>query len=405
MMYISALLIIAPRSVVAYVFYFLASFCLIKISFKSLIFVFGYVVFTSLALAVSSLSGKVSVTAYLIEMYLFIPMVLFLLDPIRSNANTLSIIRLISVGLCLLSVANMMTLGFPARLPYIHYLPDAYGGLYGLGGAKVVTVLGFLALFAELYQKDKSKLYIILGILNFIVPNYLLGVFCGFLALGVIFVTNLRFVLLMSLPGVAVLMYALSRLSGIDNTIAEDFGFLPKIYAYYKIFEVYVENPHLILSGVGLGQYASTSALWASDYLKEISSHGIPNIPGFFMSSYHDIYLGEVLSILSDNFWALSSSFNKPYTSLATMFIENGFLFTFLFLVLIKRKVFMMFPGRFGFSLFVFILSLFLLDTWHDSLWLGYMLILIKGIPRNASIQKDTVNYSRFAKMRNNSRC
>lgn len=387
---ISVLLLLLPRATITYPFYVLAIFYM---------FVFGYreclkIILISAMLLLCFLATysfyDLSIVAFLVELPLIIPLFCFCAGFTLKQLDYQAVIRFMSIALLCLSVMNMIVnYGFPFKLPYIHYLPDAYGAMFGLGGAKIVTVLGFFSIVAELYGRDSNRYFLCIAILNFLMPSYLLGVACGIVALGLVFIRSLKMVLICATVIGFVFSYVLYRLDNLDFSVYLDFGMLPKVYAYYSVFKMYIDEPLVALVGTGLGQYASTSALWASDYLSELSSHGIPDIPGFYMSEFHDTYLGTVLNLGVENFWAISSSFNKPYTSISTLYAETGVIITsWLIWKFTKRILSSTSENAPRIVLISFVGLIFAIDTWHDSPWFMLGLFLIIGMLN----EKNTTN-------------
>src|SRR3546814_13330325 len=80
--------------------------------------------------------------------------------------------------------------GFPFLLPYIDFLPDHYSAGYGLGGGKIVTVVGFFGLLVEVFGKSPETgrganariLHGLVAGINFLAPSYILGIVAGFVA-------------------------------------------------------------------------------------------------------------------------------------------------------------------------------------------------------------------------------
>lgn len=378
----SVLLLLLPRSAISYPFYVVAVFFMLSIGRKEAIKLGVVTVVSGAVFFALSLVYGISIVAFLIELPLILPFICYCLGFSIRGMDHQSVIRVMSSALLLLSVFNMViNYGFPFKLPYIHYLPDAYGALFGLGGAKIVTVLGFFSILAEIYGKNKSRLFLLIAITNFLMPSYLLGVACGMAALGIVFIRSSTWFLITVGLAATVFSYVIYRLDNMDFSVYFDFGMLPKVYAYYAVIQMYLDEPVTFFLGSGIGQFASTSALWASDYLSEMSSHGIPKIPGFYMSEFHDIYLGKVLDLGVNNFWAISSSFNKPYTSISTLYAEIGVIAaTWLGWRFIKVTMSLQCELTPRLLLLVFTGLMFAIDTWHDNPWFMLGLFLIVGM-------------------------
>ncbi|HEY1145988.1 MAG TPA: hypothetical protein VGE84_06580, partial [Allosphingosinicella sp.] len=81
-----------------------------------------------------------------------------------------------------------------------------------------------------------------------------------------------------------------------------------------------------------------------------------------------------------DNHWILSSSFNKPYSSLSILPAEWGLpAAAALYGLLWWRFISSGTCGRGLVALFIFTVTLFALDLWHDSPWFGTGLLMATG--------------------------
>lgn len=390
-------LILLPRSAIAYPLYVFAACLSYKLNlglFKALLSAF---LLFSVLFLVLQFAYQVSPTAFVIEFVLLLPLLLFIGGAQVKPDTRIDTIRVVSLLTFIASILNLFTYGFPAKLPYIHYLPDAYGAFYGLGGAKIVTIIGFFSLFTELNKPKKSRLFLFVAIANFLIPNYMIGIASGVGALSVIFIRKLsQLIILIFL--VCIAYWGLNeRLGTVNSLFLSYFGVSPKVFQFTNLYYLFSENIALLLTGTGLGQYCSTAAQWSSDFLRSVSTHSIPNIPGMFMSEFHDIYMGDALNLVNKDKWALSSSFNKPYGSVSTMIAEMGPLI-FIYIAIrfytrlgqsIKNKVSLN-------SIAIFTGLLFLLDTWHDSPWFFFMLA---GVCAN---YENVTSNSRSTKMRHN---
>jgi hypothetical protein len=307
---------------------------------------------------------------------------------VKEKLNALKVLRYINIFTLILSLVNMVGYGFPFKLPYINFPPDYYSALYGQGGAKIVTVIGFFGFVSEIFKEEKKffSLPVIVSLLNFLVPNYLTGIILGLGTLMLVAIRKKFFLLpIIFLIILIVAPYAEERFAFLNDNFATTVGYNPKIFAYLSIFFLFFQFPITIFSGTGLGQFTSTPALWASQYMSSLSTHDIPNLPGLSMSAYHEQILGPILSSLSDDAWSLSSAANKPYTSVSTIISEYGIVISIVIAILFFRAFKRMdFKKKFTLSIFLFVLFLFSTDLWHDSLWLGYLLILSGGISKEA---------------------
>jgi hypothetical protein len=274
----------------------------------------------------------------------------------------------------------MVLYGFPISLPYVDFLPDIYGALYGLGGAKIVTVIGIFSVLMEIRNDDsvKPSKWLALAFFNFIFPNYIIGIACGMLALGVWFIKTGKDFFYALIIVFILLAYLLERLGSVDSSVILEFGYHPKVLSFLNTFDLFSRFPQLTFSGTGLGQYTSVAALWSNDYFREISTQGIPDLPGFYMSNYQNYGLGDVLSYFQGNAWALSSSSNKPYSSFSTLLAETGLFGLFAVMYFLCKRVFESLGlTRISLSVICLLFSLFLLDSWHDSPWVAFMLLMV----------------------------
>ena len=268
-----------------------------------------------------------------------------------------------------LSIFNMMSVGFPFLLPYQDYLPDYYSAFYGVGGAKLVTVIGFFSLLVETQEFNHKKIgWLVVALSNFIMPNYILGILCGCIALIFSRIKGYRSLILFGVFVALIFPYIEYRLINIDNTLMDEFNYHPKILAYITLVELWIEYPHSFFVGVGLGQFCSYPALWASDYMGAFSSHSIPDLPYFSMTEFHDRFLGKYLKLGEVNKWALSSSANKPYTSFSALIAEMGAL-PFFFLVVGLVSCYRKLGKEYCLAIrpvIIFVFLMFFIDLWHD---------------------------------------
>jgi hypothetical protein len=294
------------------------------------------------------------------------------------------ILRIINVLAFLFSLINMVQYGFPRLLPYKDFPPDYFSAFFGDGGAKMVTIIGFFGFTAEIFQpKGKRNKYVMwVALLNFLVPSYLIGVIMGLGALLLVAVRkNLLIPFLLIMIGLIIVPFTIQHFNSLNSTFSQTVGYNPKVFAYVSIAEVYNSYPSAIFTGTSLGQFTSTPALWASKYFSALSQHEIPNVPGLSMSGYHAKILGPVLSSISDDAWSLSSSANKPYTSVSTIFTEYGFVLG-IWVVILYIGAFkeLGFKKRFVTTIFLFVGFLYFTDLMHDNLWLGFLMVLTKDI-------------------------
>jgi len=361
-----ALLITLPRFQFSYAFYCVAPLILFRFNFEKYAASFLLVGYFFLLFLINFFLNSVSIAAFFLEVALIFPLFYMVLGGEFNKEKVFRLCGILAMGF---SIVNMTKVGFPFLLPYRDFLPDYFSGFYGRGGAKLVTIIGYFSLISELNRaKDKSILWIAISLINFVTPNYILGIVCGVAALCAARL-KLKVLILMSLLGILLLPYIIYRFENLDNTMMNVFGYHPKLLAYISLVELWVEYPKTIFVGTGLGQFSSYPALWSSEYIKVLSTHEIPDIPYLFMSEYHDTMLGKYLEVGIDNFWAISSSANKPYVSWVTLVAEMGvpsflgviWLLWKRYSVLSSVEKHMVKPA------FLFSILAFGLDVWHDS--------------------------------------
>lgn len=338
---LSAFFLILPRSVYTYPLYNIAPLLLFSVdrsqNIKFLLNYFLLVVFFCISIFCLSLFYNIFLTNFILELVMLTPLIFFLMGFGGSVCEKKSItaIRIISVSVFIFSMLNMVKNGFPLRLPYIDYLPDEFFGPYGIGGARIVTVVGFFSLIMEVKRGRGSLFYIVISLVNFIAPSYILGICAGAGSIAVYVLRRggwLYFIVIgfLLLPAA---YYAVDRLSGMNMMIFDAFGLHPKLIAYKTIFDFYFDNPHLLLTGAGLGQFSSSPALWGNEVIRFISIQDTLKLPGLGQPHFQDIYLNGYFELAYENIYALSSALNKPYTSISTLIIELGLLVFIIFLI------------------------------------------------------------------------
>lgn len=332
-----------------------------------------------------------SVTAWALEFALVLPFLAAALGfKPAAYVNGRRLIRTLNLIVLVTSFISLIQMGFPFQLPYIHYLPDYYNGGFGPGGAKIVTVIGFFGIAEALTRKRKMTFLenrtLIISILNFLAPNFILGILAGAAAL-IIFLRRNRVILF---AGAAVAMvvvpYVQYRAETKNNTFSEYYGVNPKLYAFVTVGNLYAEQPHTILVGTGLGQFSSQPAIWSSPINRYIGMHELPQLPGMFSAEVHNRYLAPALLRFKSDAWAISSSANKPYTGVSQLFAEFGLPFTIFMLYSLYAFFWRNARGDFGRTIFIFAIGINLLDPQIDSPWFGVMMIAsLEAIRRDAA--------------------
>src|SRR4051794_1200932 len=189
---ISIIAFLLPRLSFTYPFYLIPSLIAIRFTKKQISNLIIFLGICIICCIVSSFQSKISITGFILSLILQLPFFLFLFRfELRQNLNALNILRYINVFTLILSMVNMTGHGFPFQLPYINFAPDFYSALYGQGGAKIVTVIGFFGFSSEVFRKKKIffTIPVIVSLLNFIVPNYLVGIIMG---LGALVIVSVR---------------------------------------------------------------------------------------------------------------------------------------------------------------------------------------------------------------------
>ena len=387
-------LVILPRTQLSYAFYCFAGVLVWRYSadfLKKTFIMLG--TFVAL-LIMSSLVHDVSWVAAGVELILIFPFAFFCFAGTARQFNV-SHFRFISLVVALASLYSLVQQGFPFRLPYLDFLPDAYWGVYGLGGARWVCVIGFFCLLAELISGRRNIFWMVLASLNFIMPSYLIGFFCGlacfiFLLKGSLVIRFLTVIIVAPIL-MFVCIYAYQRLLGLNIAFLETYGLHPKLYALVTIFEMFLDNVEIIFTGTGIGQFSSTAAIWSNDMTRLYSGNAIPSIQGFYPSELQTKYMDPIYLAAGDSKWLLSSSLNKPYSSLLSIIAEFGLFGLFLIYLLLKRISYLTLSRRYKLGLIVFILLLFLLDTWHDNPLIFTLLAMIEGLSRR--IYSERIGY------------
>lgn len=386
-----SLLITLPRTAAVYPFYGLATILLIgrePQDYRAYIklLVLGLLIFASFTLRY--LGNGVSVTAFILEVVLLTPLLLFAsgFKPALNETECLYSIRLINLICFLSSLCNLMREGFPLLLPYVNFLPDAYFGTFGIGGARIVTIFGIVGLLFEATTTSRGKywpIWCVIALLNFFVPSYMLGIACGMVAM--LFLLKKRPALLLVIFALSIPMgyYFVDRLYSLNSVMYETVGVHPKIYAYLLVYELLSQSQLNFLVGTGLGQFTSSPQIWSSDEFRGLSVQSAPYLPGLHTSEFYQSYLEPVSSVVYVYPKALSSAANKPYTGFTTLIAEMGLSSLFL-LYLLTRRVFSIFAAnRLSISFFAFFVLINLVDQWVDNLWLGYCLMLAAGFYDN----------------------
>lgn len=352
--------------------------------------------FLTLSLLFAIMNADVSISVAILEYALCMA---FFLGVFGSNFSIpgftpITFMRICSVVITFTSLLSLIGQGFPLRLPYVHFLPDYYYATFGLGGAKVVTLLSFTAIIAESVNKkitgNWNKTYLYLAVLNFLMPSFIIGILCGAVA-GAIFFFK-RPVAAFFMIVVCFLLvgpYLLNRFDTVSGAFGLVYGSHPKVYQFVMAGQVFQDNPGAIFFGTGLGQYAGQATFWASPTGQLLSSFSIPKLPGMFAPETHLIYAEPIFNTFSNNIWAIRSTSNKPYSTISVLLVELGVPMTLLILAfLIRRFIFIARSIEIS-AFFLFIFGIMLLDRVHDMPWFGISIIIANGLVRMLSEKPD----------------
>lgn len=384
-----------PRTAASYAAYVATPVLMVNwLASRSYTKALALVVFFAIAAGLNwGLGLLISPTAWVLELALVLPFLAAALGFVpASYFNGRMLIRTLNVVLFATSLISLTEEGFPFLLPYIHFLPDLYNGGFGDGGAKIVTVVGFFGLAEALSREGRPTLWnraiVTIAGLNFLMPNFILGIAAGAFALAIFARRNRALIFAAAAAAMVVVPYLQYRAETIDNAFTEYYGAHPKLYAVGLVGQVYYNEPHAILVGTGIGQFSSQPALWASPINNWVNTHKPPLLPGLFSSEAHSEYLAPLLLRFRDRRFAIESSANKPYSGVTQLLIEMGLPLT----VLILYSAYVLFwrrgGGDLGRSVFLFLIAINMLDPQVDSPWFGVMLFAtLEAIRRDARIR------------------
>lgn len=379
-----AMMMAIPRTPVSYAAYVAAPALMVNWLARQTWARAGFLLlFLGASLAVNILMGmRVSFTAFALELALILPFLAAMLGFKTSrHFDGRSFIRTLNLIVFVTSMISLIQMGFPWRLPYIHYLPDYFNGGFGRGGAKIVTIIGFFGVAEVLSRRGGLRLrdlwFLAFAVANFIVPNFILGMVAGFTALA-IFARRNQAVLF---AGAGLLMivapYLQFRAETKNDSFAQAYGTNPKLYAFKLVGKLYLSEPQTIFVGSGLGQFSSQPAIWSSPTNNVWGGHDTPELPGLFAGEAHMNHLAPTMLRFQNNRFAIESSANKPFSGISTMLAELGLPMTLLlfysaYLVLWKRS-----GNDFGRAAFLFFLAMNVLDPQMDSPWFGAMMLAV----------------------------
>lgn len=385
-----AILMAIPRSPLSYPLYVADFLLVVKLTAGKTIAVLLLLLgFTGLSLLFNALAGStVSLTAYAIAVALMLPLVLAAFGaPILRQFNGRKFIRYLNLFTFLSSMFNLAMLGFPLELPYVDYLPDAFNGSHGAGGAKIVTIIGFFGICEAVSRQDRTTiardLLFYCSIANFFVPNFILGIICGIFGLSIFFWKRKFFAIVALGAFLTASPYIYFRMETINNTFSEQYGIHPKAFAFKIVVDQYLSQPHTILFGAGLGQFGSEPAQWASPINTYVGSQEIPKVPGLFAGDAHREHLAPHLLRFKRDIYAVDSSANKPYSGVTVMLAEFGVPATLLIALMLYSQFWARRTPLVARSALLFFASINMLDVQIDSPWLGLLMLATLEIARS----------------------
>jgi len=378
---LAAILMLLPRVSATYAIYTIVP--IIISDFERRFALIFFVLFASIfSIAIASFRFEVSPTASLLEFALTLPFFLGAFGArLRKSIDAIDFVRALNIGAMIASFISLWNLGFPFRLPYLHYAPDYYYSFFGLGGAKIVTIIGFLGVYSELFfsksTSRKHPFWLLASLLNFMLPSFLIGIVSGVVALSLSAIRKPLIAFVTIVSTVAVAPYFLFRLENLSGNLGSSLGLHPKIYQFKISLDYFTQDTLALVFGVGPGQFGGQAALWASPAGDIISSFSRPSLPGLFAAEPHMSFLAPIMLQFASSPSALNSSFNKPYSSMSVMIVEYGLLFTILvFSAMAFRFVLGKHRSAKSISFFIFIMMLLMIDLQHDSPWFGLVVII-----------------------------
>lgn len=391
---LAAALAVVPRTAVSYLAYVSAPLLLVSwvMAPWQVVTLAVLIAYAALGLLVASDAGSISVTSFALEMALIAPFLLFLLrvKTVGGIESAVRFLRIANIAVAAFSIVKMPVEG----IPYLTVLPDYWNGFFGLGGAKIVTILGFFGLLQELllvqHKRRASRISLVASVANFVLPSYLLGLACGALALAVAYIRSGRVVallLVMVLPLAA--WVGTSRIEAFNTSATQLTGEAPKAFAYRTALDVVFSGD---LLGAGVGQLASTPQTWVDPGLAGGSAHSIPSLPGLMLSDAYRDRVASYTAVGNSNAYALSSSLNQPVAGWASLVGEWGLASIAFFGLLFARMRALRRRSALA-AAAVFLVAVNSIDIWYDSPWFSASLIALFGVgdilarePEGASI-------------------
>lgn len=393
---IAGVLLMAPRAAISYLGYVFAPLLFIdwRVSLRQILFLAALTLFALLSLAVQVMQNQlISPTSAAIELALLFPFLLFLAGarPRGDMAHAVFLLRMLNVSLVIISAVRMI---FFEGIP--NFSPDDWNGLFGLGGAKILTIVGFFGIALELLLREHgrriSRFALIAAIVNFLVPSYMIGIAVGMLALALAFAGSFREALRSSSPrslrftvlitiivGFVLAVPIVDRLGSVDSTAVNKLGVHPKAFTHLASLEALADGQVL---GLGVGQFTSTPQTWLDPGLSAKATHRAPELPLFHMSDAYADRITDYTRIGSKKQWTFSSSLNQPVAGWAALLGEWGLGILLIFGALWRRLAgTLRSPPLRATAIFLVVINL--IDSWVDSPWFGVVLILLYGVAKS----------------------
>lgn len=382
----AALLAVAPRSALSYPLYVLASIAIVDfrrarmMSWAQL----GLVMSGALtALLLAPTSERPSIGAFVLELALMSSTLLFACGFSASGdlESLLPLLRWTNLVLFVVDLGHVAQHG----LPYLSGLPDMLNGLYGSGGARIVTALGFFGLLQEWGLARRggrwSRRGAAFALINFLAPSYVIAILSGLLSLALWYATSPKRLLVLGATGAPSLWYALvRRLGELNSTATSLMGESPKHFAYASVWRMYDQHPLLALLGAGAGQFSSIPQTWVDPGIRAVSRQSVAHFPGLAVSGFHSIYVSPYTQLGLSHPYAISSAANKPYTGISTLIAEWGLLGIVILVLIIRRASLVARVNSMMWPALTFFLFTNLVDDWQDSPWMGLGLLVIAGV-------------------------
>ena len=382
---VCVLFLVLPRVPVAYPLYLIASMAIIHLEWtnkQAWWMILSLATFFAASFGLNNSLYDVSPTGFLLELALLAPLLLFIAGfKVRvTQDEAVTLIRLLNLVIFLLSLVNLVVnWNFPFQLPYFDFLPDAYAAFYDRGGAKIVTIIGLFGLLIEIYTHQPRNRMALAAMLvaacNFILPSYIMGILCGVAAMGLVsFGMRTSWIVVVGL--LLSLLVLEDRWNAVADAWFEDWGMPPKIYAFVLVWDYLSQQPLLLLIGTGLGQFSSEASIWSSELFSEFTK--AVELPGFFMSEHHELAFKDASKIWMFDYWALSSSANKPYGTISSLIAEMGLPVSAIIALLFYLRIQALNSSYRRFAKVVLLSSaaLMLVDSWADQPWFSFLILL-----------------------------